>query len=66
MLREKKFDKKDVLYVGDETRDITAAKKAKIKVVAVTWGFSSRKGLEKYKPDFLIDKPEELLEVVKR
>jgi phosphoglycolate phosphatase len=65
MLREKRFEPGDVLYVGDETRDIESAKKAKIKVVAVTWGFTSRKGLEKYKPDFLIDQPEELLKVVK-
>lgn len=64
MLREKKFDTNDVLYVGDETRDIEAAKKTKIKVAAVTWGFISRKALEKYKPDFLLDKPEELIKIV--
>lgn len=64
MLREKKFDEHDVLYVGDETRDIEASKRAQVKVAAVTWGFISRKGLEKYKPDFLIDKPEELSKIV--
>lgn len=65
LLKEKGFVNEDVLYVGDETRDIEASKKAKLRVIAVTWGFISRKGLEKYNPDFLIDKPEELLEIVK-
>jgi phosphoglycolate phosphatase len=64
MLREKKFATDDVLYVGDETRDIEAAKKAGIQVIAVSWGFISRKGLEKYKPDFLVDKPKELTELL--
>lgn len=64
MLREKKFAAEDVLYVGDESRDVEASKKAQVQVAAVTWGFISRKGLEKYKPDFLLDKPEDLLRIV--
>lgn len=66
LLKEKGFANEDVFYVGDETRDIEAAKKVKIKMIAVTWGFISRKGLEKCSPDFLIDKPEELLGIVGR
>ncbi|HSA83958.1 MAG TPA: HAD-IA family hydrolase, partial [Patescibacteria group bacterium] len=64
MLREKKFDPDKVIYVGDEGRDIEASKKAGVKVAAVTWGFSSRKGLETYKPDFLLDTPEELTKLI--
>lgn len=44
-----------MLYVGDEARDIHAAKKAGIDVAAVTWGFNTRERLEKEKPDYLID-----------
>jgi phosphoglycolate phosphatase-like HAD superfamily hydrolase len=50
--------------VGDETRDIEAAKKSHIKVIAVSWGFNSRQVLEKYSPDFLIDYPGELIDVI--
>ncbi|PSB03825.1 HAD family hydrolase, partial [Merismopedia glauca] len=53
-----------VIYVGDETRDIEAARKSKIKAIAVCWGFNFREILAKYKPDFLIDRPSQLLEVV--
>ena len=44
-------------YVGDETRDIEAAKKSNVQVVAVTWGFNSADVLARYKPDYLIDNP---------
>lgn len=54
-----------IVYVGDETRDIEAAKKSNIKVVAVTWGFNSATLLAKYNPDFLIHKPQQLIEIFK-
>lgn len=53
-----------VIYVGDETRDIDAAKRSNIKVVGVSWGFNSKEVLAKQNPDFLIDQPKELLEVI--
>ncbi|MBL1209444.1 HAD hydrolase-like protein [Geminocystis sp. GBBB08] len=52
-----------IFYVGDETRDIEAAQKSKIKVIAVTWGFNSADVLAEYNPDFLIDKPQQLSEI---
>ncbi|NCO76125.1 MAG: HAD-IA family hydrolase [Cyanobacteria bacterium] len=54
-----------IVYVGDETRDIEAAKKSKIKVIAVTWGFNSAHVLNQYKPDFLIHQPQQLSEIFK-
>lgn len=65
LLRQRQIKPQTVIYVGDETRDIEAAKKANIKVVAVTWGFNSHEALAKEKPDFLINHPCELLDVVK-
>ncbi|MBF2065618.1 MAG: HAD-IA family hydrolase [Calothrix sp. C42_A2020_038] len=64
VLRQKQLKPQEVIYVGDETRDIEASKKANIKVVAVTWGFNSQEALSKQKPDFLINHPSELLNVV--
>ncbi len=52
------------IYIGDETRDISAGKKAKVKTIGVTWGLSSKKALLMAKPDALIEKPEELLNVL--
>ncbi len=65
VLRQKQLKPQTVIYVGDETRDIEAAKKANIKVIAVSWGFNSPEALAKQNPDFLIHHPSELLDVVK-
>ncbi len=65
VLRQKHLKPQEVIYVGDETRDVEASKKANIKVVAVTWGFNSHEILSKENPNFLINHPRELLEVIK-
>lgn len=54
----------NVIYVGDEDRDIIAAKKVKIKTIAVTWGFNSKEKLSKENPDYLIDLPMQIFEVI--
>jgi phosphoglycolate phosphatase len=66
VLRQKQLNTQEVIYVGDETRDIEASKKANIKVIAVTWGFNSPEALAKQNPDFLINHPRELIEVIKK
>jgi len=57
--------KEEVLYVGDEVRDIEACKKIDVKIVAVTWGFNTKETLKIYQPDYLIDRPKDLLNLVK-
>jgi phosphoglycolate phosphatase-like HAD superfamily hydrolase len=64
ILKKRKLKSDEVLYVGDEVRDIEACKKLGIKIAAVTWGFSSKKLLAKNKPDFLVNKAEEILKLV--
>lgn len=53
----------EMLYVGDEIRDIKAAKKAGIPMAAVTWGFNSDDSLRAESPEHLISHPEELLQL---
>lgn len=48
------------IFIGDEIRDILAAKKNKVTVVSVTWGVNSRLGLENNNADFVVDTTEEL------
>ncbi|MGC1310568.1 MAG: HAD-IA family hydrolase [Phormidesmis sp.] len=55
------LDFSQVIYVGDETRDIDASKQIGILVAAVSWGFSSREALAAQQPAFLIDHPRQLL-----
>lgn len=61
VIRRYKFEKNQTIYVGDEVRDIQAAKKAAIKCITVTWGFANKNLLKRSHPDFLIDSPKELL-----
>ena len=63
-LRQANLQPDEIIYVGDETRDIEAAKKSKVRVIAVSWGFNSKEVLAEQKPDFLIDRPSELIEVI--
>jgi len=63
LLERHGFLPKQILYIGDETRDIEAAKALGIKVAAVTWGYNSATALKKHDPDFLIHTPQELFEL---
>lgn len=58
------LDIADVIYIGDEARDIDAARQLGIKAAAVTWGYNSAKTLEAHKPDYLIHSPGELLRLL--
>ena len=64
MLKGQKLNKEETVYVGDEDRDIEAAKKIGLKSIAVTWGFNSKKLLASTKPNYLITKPLDLLSIL--
>ncbi|MCK5015309.1 MAG: HAD-IA family hydrolase [Candidatus Omnitrophica bacterium] len=63
LMDEHGLELSEVIYVGDETRDIKAAKKAGIRSAAVTWGYNSCKTLEAQNPDYLIHSPKELFQL---
>lgn len=50
----------ECLYIGDGDTDMIGGKAAGCITVAVTWGFRTREFLEKYNPDYIIDRPEDL------
>ncbi|MFK7910350.1 MAG: HAD-IA family hydrolase [Akkermansiaceae bacterium] len=54
----------DMVYVGDEIRDVKAAKKARVPVAAVSWGFNSTESLAASDPDYLLHHPDELFKLV--
>jgi phosphoglycolate phosphatase len=60
-LREWRLVGPEVVYVGDEVRDIQAARKAGVAVASVTWGFNSRGLLAQHAPDYVADSPDQLL-----
>lgn len=54
------------IYIGDTDVDIETAHNAGIKCVGVSWGFRGREFLEKNNCDYIIDRPEELLPLLKK
>lgn len=50
--------------MGDEIRDIEAAKKAGVGAVAVGWGYNILKILKEQNPDYLVRSPKELAKVL--
>jgi phosphoglycolate phosphatase-like HAD superfamily hydrolase len=49
------------MYVGDETRDMEAARKSHVSGIAVCWGTNGREAMETEGPDYCIDDPHELI-----
>jgi phosphoglycolate phosphatase len=65
LLNKRKLKHHEVVYVGDEVRDVNSCIKIGINVMAVTWGFNSKKALSKAKPTFVVDKPAEILKILR-
>lgn len=63
IVRKAKADIKEVLYVGDEIRDINAAKNAGMDIASVGWGYNTIESLKKYEPNYLILEPSELIQI---
>lgn len=64
LLRSENLNASDVMYVGDEVRDVEASTAVKIPVIAVSWGFSSEPFLRKAKPYVVVATPGDLIAVI--
>lgn len=62
-LKRLKVKPEEALFIGDASVDMEMAKNAKVKTVGLTWGFGG-KSIYKAKPNYVIDKIEDLLSVV--
>ena len=54
----------EMLYIGDELRDVKASQKAGIPVAAVTWGFNSHESLAAESPEYLFTQPKDFLRLL--
>lgn len=64
ILRAERLERSEVLFVGDEVRDVEAARKAGVAVAAAAWGFHAETILRESRPDYLVSEPAELAGVV--
>ncbi|MFA6801016.1 MAG: HAD-IA family hydrolase [Acholeplasmataceae bacterium] len=60
VLKEYNLNQEEVLYIGDEVRDIRSCKKINLPIVSVTWGFDDKDMLEKENPNYIADDMESL------
>lgn len=58
--------KHEILLIGDEMRDIEAAHKDGVAIAAVVGGYNSRQALKKVNPHYLLDRPEDLLTLLRQ
>lgn len=52
----------ECMYFGDTNTDMLTGKNAKMTTVGVLWGFRSEKELKEYEPDYLIKKPQDIMD----
>jgi len=61
VMRKSKLDPSECAYIGDEARDVDAAKKAGVHMIAVGWGYNAPDLLTKHQPDSIVMRPQELV-----
>lgn len=64
IMRTSGVEPSQTLHVGDSSVDIATAKAAGIWSAGVTWGFRPREELVESGADYIIDRPEQLLEIL--
>lgn len=60
------LEPREVLFVGDSDVDIQTARAAGLDVAGASWGFRSREVLKAAGAQIIIDKPEDLMDVIGR
>lgn len=61
MMRRYRLRHEDVVYVGDEHRDVVACKRAGVRVIWVNWGFDGVEAVAPENPDFIAQAPSDIL-----
>lgn len=63
-MKENGLKREDVIYIGDEQRDIAACRKCNIDIVAVSWGLDTKEVLLAAKPNYFVEQPREIIEIL--
>ena len=65
ILEELGVNQKECLYIGDSDVDMMTGCAAGVPAVGVTWGFRSKDVLASHGATYIVDKPEEIISIVK-
>ena len=64
IMKKYKLAPEEILYVGDEVRDIHSARASGVHIASVVWGYNDRQFLEAEEPDWLLEDSREILEIL--
>jgi len=64
MMRKYNLKPEEIIYIGDEIRDVEACKKVGIKIIGVSWGLHTIEALQKNGVDYIVKKPSEILKII--
>jgi phosphoglycolate phosphatase len=63
-LKQNRLMPSQVIYIGDEERDILASRKSGIRVIWAAWGFDGIENVRKAGPDFIANHPKDVAPLV--
>lgn len=63
-LKQHRLQPSEMIYVGDELRDVKASRKCGVKVVWVNWGYDIPELVLKAQPDFVATRPDDILKAL--
>ena len=55
---------RNMIMIGDETRDIETAKSCNVPIISVTWGFHTSDLLKSFNPNYIVDNPKDLVKLL--
>ncbi|MBR4327814.1 MAG: HAD-IA family hydrolase [Bacteroidales bacterium] len=64
--RARRHLKSEIIYIGDELRDIEACRAVNVPIISVSWGFNSTEILEKNNPGMVAASAEEVYNTIIR
>lgn len=63
-LKDSNITPSDVLYIGDEQRDIVACKKVGVPIIWVGWGYDAIEVVQQEEPEYKVATPQEILNII--
>lgn len=64
LLQNSAYSSEQVVYIGDEIRDVLACRKVPVDMAAVSWGHDTAELLASGQPTFLINKPADIVDIL--
>ena len=59
-MKDNGFSAADILYVGDEVRDIKACNKVNVDIAFANWGVDANEDLSSYSVKYILENPSDL------